>query len=62
MLEWTVSGWIIAGLLGFVTGILAERYIGRVERRQQEVEERRQAMGEKADDDTKVTRVGKRRR
>jgi len=36
MLEWTISGWIIAGLVGFVMGILAERYIGHVERKKKD--------------------------
>lgn len=59
MWEWTISGWIISGLMGFVIGILAERYIGRIERRRRQVMEVRSEMGERADDDTKVTRVGK---
>lgn len=50
MLEWTVSGWIIAGLVGFVAGILAERYIGRSERRKSKGKRPREKKGEGADD------------
>jgi hypothetical protein len=27
MLDWTILGWAMAGLLGFCTGILTERYL-----------------------------------
>jgi len=32
MLEWTVSGWIVSALVGFIAGIITERCIGKYER------------------------------
>ena len=59
MLEWTISGWIVSGLLGFMSGIVAERYIGRIDRRRGRVRRQRGAGLEVDEDTTKVIRIRK---
>jgi len=58
MLEWTISGWVIAGFIGFLAGLLTERYIGKKEKFYREVErgyrELKKLKEENPDEDTKV--------
>lgn len=57
MLAWVVCGWIIAGGAGFIAGVLCERYIRKVEQRWRTRRQLRREMGDRAEDDTKVTKL-----
>jgi hypothetical protein len=50
---------MIAGLIGFIIGLLTEKYIRRAELNWRMRRQLRKEMGSRADDTTTVTRIGK---
>ena len=59
LMWWMVAGWILGGLVGFIIGLVTEKYISRWSDRRRSAKEWRKKMGGREEETTQVTRIRK---